>query len=387
MSSDGERESKSSTTSTFEPGTFDIDPVSQAHVDGARARQATLTKPLGSLGRLEDIACQVAGIQRTDHPEIESRWAVVAAADHGVVAEGVSAYPQTVTAQMVANFINGGAVISALARQTGVRVKIVDAGVANPIPGDTTALVDLKIEKGTDNFAVGPAMSQENAVEILGRGVGLANDLSSDGCDLVAIGEMGIGNTTAASAITSVMVNESPKNVTGSGTGIDEVARLKKAYIVQKAMSVNQVDGRDPVGVLSRVGGYEIGLLAGLILGAASNKILVVLDGFISTSAALIAAAIAPVSIQYMIASHRSVEPGHIAALNHLGLSPAIDLDMRLGEASGAVLSIPIIEAAVRVHNEMATFEEAQVSGEIVSSDVATDIDVDESSSTESVAR
>ncbi len=340
-----------------------IEPISQAHVEAARARQAILTKPAGSLGRLEDIACQLAGIQRSEKPVIENKWVVVAAGDHGVVEEGVSAFPQAVTAQMVANFLGGGAAVSALARQAGADVKIVDAGVANPIPGDTSELVDLKLTNGTQNFALGPAMPREHAVEIFNRGIKLALELAEQGADLIAVGEMGIGNTTAASAITSVMLNESPKTVTGHGTGIDEVTRLKKAYVVSRAITQNKPDADDPIGVLSLVGGYEIGLLAGVIFGAAEARILVVLDGFISTSAALIAAAIEPTSAEYMLASHKSVEPGHILALEHLGLRAAIDLDMRLGEASGAVLSIPIIESAVRLHNEMATFEEAQVSG------------------------
>ncbi len=341
----------------------DIEPISQRHAEAARERQAKLTKPAGSLGRLEDIACQIAGIQRTDTPSIDKKWVVVAAGDHGVVAEGVSAFPQAVTAQMVSNFLNGGAAISALARQTGANVKIVDAGVANPVPGDISQLVDLKLAKGTQNFTLGPAMPRDHAVEILNRGINLASEISSEGADLIAVGEMGIGNTTSASAITAVMLSESPKKVTGHGTGIDEVTRLKKAYVVSRAISVNQPDSDDPIGVLAGVGGYEIGLMAGVILGAARTQTLVVLDGFISTSAALLAAAIAPASKQYMIASHKSVEPGHILALEHLGLTAAIDLDMRLGEASGAVLSIPIIESAVRLHNEMATFEEAAVSG------------------------
>jgi nicotinate-nucleotide--dimethylbenzimidazole phosphoribosyltransferase len=241
-------------------------------------------------------------------------------------------------------------------------VKIVDAGVANPIPGDVTQLVDLKLADGTANFTLGPAMPDEHAIEILDRGVGLASELAGEGADLIAIGEMGIGNTTAASAITAVMLDESPKTVTGNGTGIDEITRLKKARVVSSAIQANQPDRADPVGVLAGVGGYEIGLLAGVVLGAARARILVVLDGFISTSAALLTAAIAPVTAQYMVASHKSVEPGHILALEHLGLTPAIDLDMRLGEASGAALAIPIIESAVRLHNEMATFEEAAVS-------------------------
>ncbi|MCH7969812.1 MAG: nicotinate-nucleotide--dimethylbenzimidazole phosphoribosyltransferase [Chloroflexi bacterium] len=342
---------------------YDIEPISKGHVEVARQRQSVLTKPAGSLGRLEDIACQIAGIQRTETPRIENKWVVVAAGDHGVVAEGVSAFPQAVTAQMVANFLNGGAAVSALARQAGAKVKIVDAGVASPIPGNTSQLVNLKLASGTQNFTLGPAMQRGHAVEILNRGVELAIHLSNDGADLIAVGEMGIGNTTVASAITAVMLGESPKKVTGIGTGIDEVTRLRKAYVVSRAISVNRPDADDPVGVLAGVGGYEIGLLAGVILGAARARTVVVLDGFISTSAALLAAAIAPTAKQYMIASHKSVEPGHILALEHLGLTSAVDLDMRLGEASGAVLCIPIIESAVRLHNEMATFEEAAVSG------------------------
>jgi len=206
-------------------------------------------------------------------------------------------------------------------------------------------------------------MSAGHVVEMIDRGAGLATELAIDGADLIAVGEMGIGNTTAASAITAVMLDVPPQAVTGHGTGIGEAARLKKARVVETAIEVNRPDSADPLGVLGKVGGYEIALLAGLILKAAGERILVVLDGFISTSAALIAAAVAPEAVQYMLASHRSVEPGHTLALERLGLKPLIDLDMRLGEASGAVLCIPIIESAVRVHNEMATFEEAAVSG------------------------
>ncbi|MDA1279657.1 MAG: nicotinate-nucleotide--dimethylbenzimidazole phosphoribosyltransferase [Chloroflexi bacterium] len=340
-----------------------MEPVSESHIGAARQRQATLTKPARSLGRLEDIACQIAGIQCKSAPKIEHKWVVVAAGDHGVVAEDISAFPQTVTAQMVANFLNEGAAVSVLARQVNAKVKIVDAGVANPIPGDVSRLIDLKLADGTANFTLGPAMTRDHAIEIVSRGIDLASELANEGADLVAVGEMGIGNTTSASAITSVMLDAPPKTVTGHGTGIDEVARLRKAFIVQKAISINNPDPDDPIDVLSRVGGYEIGLLVGVILGSAREKIAVVIDGFISTSAALLAAAISPAATQYMIASHRSVEPGHILALEHLGLKPAIDLDMRLGEASGAVLAMPIIESAVRLHNEMVTFEEAQISG------------------------
>ena len=200
----------------------------------------SLTKPAGSLGRLEDIACQVAGIQRTETPRIEKKWVVVAAADHGVTDEGVSAFPQTVTAQMVANFLNGGAAVSALARQARARVKIIDAGVANPIPGNTSELVELKVENSTQNFTLGPAMPRAHAVEIVDRGAELSLELSKEGADLIAIGEMGISNTTAASAITAVMLGELPKTVTGHGTGIEEVTRLKKVHPVSRAISVNQ---------------------------------------------------------------------------------------------------------------------------------------------------
>lgn len=356
-------DSENPNSPAFDDSAFAIMPISSQHIEAARTRQAQLTKPEGSLGRLEEIACQIAGIQRTEQPRINNKWVVIAAADHGVVSEGVSAFPQAVTAQMVANFLSGGAAVNALARQAGANVKIVDAGVASSIPGDTSQLVDVKLAEGTDNFVNGPAMTIENASKIVRRGVRLAEDISTDGADLIAVGEMGIGNTTAASAITAVMLDEAPKTVTGHGTGIDEVTRLKKAYVVEKAIKTNQPSAKYPIDALAKVGGYEIGFLAGVILGAAKTRTLVVIDGFISTSAALIAAAIAPTSTQYMLASHKSVEPGHILALEHLKLKPAVDLDMRLGEASGAVLTIPMIESAVRVHNEMATFDEAKVTG------------------------
>lgn len=340
----------------------EIPPFSRSAFDSALARQDTLTKPSGSLGKLEQIAGRVAGIQGSATPRFRRKYAVIAAADHGVAAEGVSAYPQAVTAQMVANFLNGGAAINVLAQTAGVELVVIDAGVASELPADDRVR-RVAVAKGTDNFARAPAMSRADAETMLEHGIVLANELCAEGQTAVVPGEMGIGNTTAAAAITSVIVGAEPRLVTGRGTGVDEISLRKKVSVVERAIELNRPDPADGLDVLAKVGGFEIGFLAGLMLGAASSRALIVLDGFISTSAALVANTLDGRLRDFMIAGHCSVEPGHRTALSHLQLEPLLDLDMQLGEGTGGVLALSVIESALALHNGMATFAEASVSG------------------------
>jgi nicotinate-nucleotide--dimethylbenzimidazole phosphoribosyltransferase len=338
-----------------------IGPPDKIAMDAATARQDMLTKPAGSLGRLEEISIRLAGIYGQPVPTPREKVIVVAAADHGVVAEGVSAYPQEVTPQMVLNFLNGGAGINVLARHAGARVVVVDAGVATPLPPHPE-LMSLAIGRGTDNMAKGPAMSLEQARLCLECGITIAGDEIAKGADLMGTGDMGIGNTTASAAIASVVTGRAPLEITGPGTGITETQRLHKASVIEGAIALNCPDPSDGLDVLAKVGGFEIGVLAGVILGAAAARRPVLIDGFISGAAALIAATICDGARDYMIASHCSAEPGHRAMLQHLGLKPVLDLDMRLGEGTGAALAIMIVEGAARCLAEMATFGEAGVS-------------------------
>ncbi len=331
----------------------------------ALGRQNTLTKPVGSLGRLEQIAAKLAGMQSRALPRIDKKVVVVAAADHGVAEEGVSAYPQSVTAQMVANFLDGGAAISVLADSLGAELIIVDAGVASDLPNNSR-LQRHGLARGSANFARGPAMSRVQAEEIFSRGVVTGESIAATGNTAVVPGEMGIGNTTAAATVTSSIVGVDPEIVTGRGTGIDDAALKGKIAAVNQALQVNAPNGSDPIDVLAKVGGYEIGFLAGLMIGAASKRALIVLDGYISTSAALIANGVDDVVARYLIAGHRSVEPGHVLALEHLSLEPILDLEMRLGEGTGGVLALGVIESALALHAGMATFEEASVSSRSV---------------------
>ena len=327
----------------------------------ARKRQDMLTKPAGSLGRLEDISVQMAGIFGQAVPIIKSKVVILAAGDHGVAADGVSAYPQAVTAQMVLNFLGGGAAINVLARHVGARVVIIDAGVASALPSNPE-LISLSIGKGTANMAKGPAMSPEQARRCLEEGIAIAAKEIEKGADIIATGDMGIGNTTAASAITSVICGKTPLKVTGLGTGISEEQRKHKAKIIEQAIEKNKIDPTEGLDVLAKVGGFEIGVLAGVILGTAAARRVVVLDGFISGAAGLIAYTLCPRVKDYIIAAHISVEQGHISALKHMGLEPVLDLKMRLGEGTGAALAMTIIEGAARCLAEMATFGEAGVS-------------------------
>lgn len=329
----------------------------------AREHQRQLTKPPGSLGRLEELAIQIVGITGEPCPSVARRAVIVMAADHGVTEEGVSAYPAEVTGQMVANFLGGGAAINVLARAAGARVVVVDIGVRGEL-APHPALVSRKISQGTANLSRGPAMTRGDAVRAIDAGIEVVIDEAGRGLDLVATGDMGIGNTTAASAVTACLTRLAVRGVTGTGTGISETARERKIETIERAIRVNAPDPADGIDVLAKVGGLEIAGLAGVILGAASRRIPVLLDGFISGAAALVAAQVAPTVRPFLIAAHRSVEPGHRAALATLGLHPLLDLDLRLGEGTGAALAMHLVDDALRIHLEMATFESAGVSGE-----------------------
>lgn len=327
----------------------------------ARARQDRLTKPLGALGRLEELSVQLAGITGTIACDLRRKAVIVMVGDHGVVHQGVSAYPQEVTAQMVANFLRGGAAINVLARHTGSRVVVVDIGVAEDLPPHPDLII-RKVARGTRDFTREPAMSRKQAREAIEVGLEVVEQEVRRGLDLVATGDMGIGNTTASSALVAAFTGEPPEQVTGRGTGITEDEWRHKVQVVRAALALHRADAGDPVDVLARLGGLEIAGLVGVMLGAAARRVPVVVDGFISGAAALAASAIAPRVKEFFIASHRSVEPGHQVALDRLGLKPLLDLDLRLGEGTGAVLAFPIIEAAAKLLNEMATFDEAGVS-------------------------
>jgi len=339
-----------------------IEPVA-LDPDGAVARRLdNKTKPPGSLGRLEELARRYVSIHRRARP-IAEKAVFVFAGDHGVAAAGVSAYPQEVTAQMVLNFLAGGAAINVLARHVGARVVVADLGVAADLPAHEN-LVVRKVRRGTRNMLEGPAMTREEAVRALEAGIGIFEETGGATLDLCGTGDMGIGNTTASSAIVSVLARKDTAEVTGRGTGIDAGRHALKVQVVRRAIEVNRPDPADPLDVLAKVGGYEIGGLAGVCLAAAGRRVPVVLDGFISTAAAMIACALAPATRDYLIASHRSVEPGHAAMLEWLDLSPLFDLGLRLGEGTGAALAMPLVEAGVKILLEMASFDEAGVSRE-----------------------
>ncbi len=337
-----------------------IAPPSRDGESAARRHLDSLTKPPGSLGRLEEIALRLA-VLRGRAPEVARPVVFTFAADHGVVAEGVSAYPQVVTAQMVENFARGGAAVNVLARQAGARVVVADFGVATPL-GRSPQLVACPIGPGTANIAAGPAMTREHAIRAIETGARLADEAMDAGADLLATGEMGIGNTTAASAITAAITGVPAEQVTGRGTGVDEATLTRKVAAVRRALEVNRPDPRDGLDVLAKVGGFEIGGLTGVILAGAARRVPVALDGFIAGSAALLAVTLAPDSRHALFASHRSAEPGHAHALEHLGLEPYLDLGLRLGEGTGAALFIHLARAAALVWSEMATFKAAGVS-------------------------
>jgi nicotinate-nucleotide--dimethylbenzimidazole phosphoribosyltransferase len=321
-----------------------------------------LTKPQGSLGRLEEIACQIAGITGRSRPKIEHKAVFTLAADHGVAMKGgVSAYPSAVTAQMVMNFLRGGAAINVFARLAGARVVVADLGVAADIRHPR--LVVRKIGPGTRPMTEGPAMTFEQAEQSILTGAEIFEEEYRKGLDLAAVGDMGIGNTTAASAMTAVMARASADKVTGRGAGLDNEGVIRKTAAIRKAISVNKPDPDDPLEVLSAVGGFEIGGIAGVILAAAVRRVPVIVDGFIAGAGLLVACGLRPNCREYVIPGHVSQETGHRILLSHLGLKPLLDLELRLGEGTGAVLAMPLVEAAVRVLSEMATFKSAKVSG------------------------
>ncbi|MBI2850637.1 MAG: nicotinate-nucleotide--dimethylbenzimidazole phosphoribosyltransferase [Chloroflexi bacterium] len=338
-----------------------IGPLDKKSMDEARARQDTLTKPQGALGRLEELSIQLAGIQGKPIPQITNKAVITMAGDHGVVAEKVGNWPQEVTAQMVANFLHGGAGINVIARQVGARVVVVDMGVAGQLKANPK-LLSRKVAPGTKNMAAGPAMTREQAIKAIETGIEIVTDEVKKGLDIVGTGDMGIGNTTPSAAICAVITGRPCAEVTGRGTGIDDQLLAHKIEVINKALAVNRPDAAHPLDVLAKVGGLEIGGLAGVMLGAASQHVPVVIDGFISGAAALIATSMAPQLKDYLIAAHVSAESGHKILLKHLGLRPLLDLEMRLGEGTGAALGIFLSETAARTLAEMATFAEAEVS-------------------------
>ena len=340
-----------------------ITPADPQAKRAAQLRQDRLTKPPGSLGRLEELSIQLAGVFGTAQPAVRGKTIVVAAADHGVVARGVTGYPQEVTAQMVLNFLAGGAAINVMARKAGVDLVIVDAGVAAPLP-DHPDLRVVGMGCGTADITQGPAMTREQADACVMAGVGLALEAAEGGADILGTGDMGIGNTTPSSAITAALTRRPPRETTGRGTGRSDGEMERKIASVARALEVNQPDPSDGLDVLTKVGGFEIGVLAGVALGGSLARRPVVLDGFISGAAGLIAYSLCPNVKDYVVAAHLSAETGHRAVLSHLGLRPLLDLGMRLGEGTGAVLAMGLVEAAAVCLSEMATFTEAGVSGE-----------------------
>jgi nicotinate-nucleotide--dimethylbenzimidazole phosphoribosyltransferase len=338
-----------------------IQPLKKEFFDQAQERLDQLTKPRGSLGQIEEIAKRYVAIVENIRPRIQRKMIYTFAADHGVTAEGVSAYPKDVTPQMVYNFLRQGAAINALAKHAGAEVVVIDIGVDHlfkPLEG----LVIRKVARGTGNIARGPAMSREQALQGISVGLEMADHAKSREADLVGTGDMGIGNTTPSSAILAAMTGLPVSRVTHRGTGVDDRGLARKIRTIEKGLEVNSPDSRDPLDVLGKVGGFEIAGIAGLIIGCAGHRIPVVVDGFVSTAGAMIAAALNPRTREYLFASHKSVEVGHPFMWEYIGQKPILDLSLRLGEGTGAALAMSIIEASVKVLNEMATFAEAGVS-------------------------
>lgn len=327
----------------------------------AQARLDDLTKPRGSLGRLEEIAAQLAAITGNPLPPLPKKAAILMAADHGVTAEGVSAYPREVTAQMVVNFARGGAAMSVLSRHVGAELVVVDIGVAQdlpPLPG----VLSRKVAYGTRNFTRGPAMTREEAARAVAVGLEVVGEVMARGAGLIGLGEMGIGNTTASTAILAVYSGRPVRELVGRGTGIDDTRLANKIRAIEEALAVNRPDRNNAWDVLAKVGGLEIAGLAGVIIGAAAARRAVLVDGFIAAAAALIAVGLVPAVRDYLLASHLSAEPGHRLMLELLGLEPILLMEMRLGEGVGAALTMPVVEAALKILREMATFGQAGVS-------------------------
>lgn len=337
-----------------------IGPLDEAAMTAATARQAQLTKPRGALGRLEPLSIQLAGITGQPCPTLAHKVIVVMAGDHGVTAEGISAYPASVTAQMVHNFLAGGAAINALARQVGARIVVADLGVATDLPPQD-GLIRAKIAPGTANLAHGPAMTHAQAIAAIQAGVRIVEAEAVHGLDVLGTGEMGIGNTTPAAAIAAALTGDDPAQLVGPGTGLDAAGLAHKVDVVRRGLAHNRPDPKDALDVLTKVGGFEIGGLLGAMLATAARRRPIMLDGFIATAAAMLAVTLAPALRPYLIAAHRSAEPGHDVMLAWLGLTPLLDLQLRLGEGTGAALGMTIADAACRTLAEMATFDAAGV--------------------------
>ncbi|MFH1379526.1 MAG: nicotinate-nucleotide--dimethylbenzimidazole phosphoribosyltransferase [bacterium] len=338
-----------------------VQDIDQKVIEKAQTKLDNLTKPLGSLGRLEELAKKICGITGSLHPSMADKVIFTLAGDHGVTAEMVSAYPKEVTAQMIYNFLNGGAGINVLAKHVGARVVVVDMGVAS----DLDHIENLYIKKvgyGTKNMSKGPAMTRQEAIQSIQMGIEVFNEEYCKGIHLAGTGDMGIGNTTPSAAIAAVCTGAPVEDVTGRGTGIEDAALRNKIEVIKKAIAINKPDPKDAIDVLSKAGGFEIGGLAGIILAAAEKRVPVVLDGFISGTAALIACHIEPKIKEYLIAAHCSVEKGHKIILDHIGIKPVLDLNLRLGEGTGAALAMSIVEASIKILTQMATFETAHVS-------------------------
>jgi len=340
-----------------------IQPLNADVMAAAEARQLQLTKPPKALGRLESLSVQLAGITGRQWPSLKHKVIAVMAGDHGVVAEGVSAFPAEVTPAMVLNFAAGGAAINVIGRHVGARVVVTDVGVH----ADLSAVEGIrhrKVRSGTANMAQEPAMTRDEALQAIAVGMECVEEELAKGLDLIATGEMGIGNTTPSSAVIAALTGLEPAKVTGRGTGIAEDVLAHKIAVIERALAVNNPDSEDPVDVLAKVGGLEIAAMTGVILGAAANRIPVIMDGFISAAAALAAVRLCHEAVDYILPSHVSIEVGHQVVLDELGLIPLFDLQMRLGEGTGAALAMSIIDAAAKILVEMATFESAGVAGD-----------------------
>jgi nicotinate-nucleotide--dimethylbenzimidazole phosphoribosyltransferase len=338
-----------------------IVPVDNSLRDKIQSHLDSLTKPQGSLGGLEALAMRYCLITRTIKPSLGKKKIFTFAADHGVTEEGISAFPRTVTPQMVRNMLAGGAAINVLARHAGAEVCVIDMGVDEDFKG-TAGLIDLKIGRGTRNFMLGPAMSEQDAVSALRAGIQLAQKAAQEGISLIGTGDMGIGNTTASSALMAVLLPCGAEEITGKGTGVSSAGLSKKITVIKKSLEINKSRLASPLGALAAVGGFEIAGICGLVLGAASNRIPIVVDGFISSAAALVACRMCESVKDYLFFSHCSGEKGHKTFFLMFGATPVLDLAMRLGEGTGAALAMPIIEAAVKIYNEMETFSSAGVS-------------------------
>lgn len=340
-----------------------ITPLDDSLLQQTQLRLDNKTKPPKSLGRLEEFARRVVAISGQEIPDLNRKVIFTFAGDHGVVEEGVSAFPKEVTPQMVFNFLRGGAGVNVLARHAGAEVRVVDVGVDFEFE-NCPGLIHKKVARGTRNLAKGPAMTRVEAVQAMTVGIELAEQCKRDGIGLVGTGEMGIGNTTPSSAMIAAIGGFSPEQVTHRGTGINDQALQVKINAIKQGLAVNQPDPADPLDVLTKVGGLEIAAIAGLVLGCAANRIPVVIDGFISTAGALIASELHPQVREYLFAAHESVEIGHRFMLERIGARPLLNLDLRLGEGTGAALAMPLIEAGVKILLEMATFEQAGVAGQ-----------------------